>query len=332
MALRRWLREAIFGITIPQEYVCVGLEEFQHPLSSFLTSMNAANVVPVQSDVLLGYRPMIMAFPYDRNSEEATWLKNQETVCLSVVTGGFRGDERWQGYLSDKCAVARLLLRKVHVQELADRTLVVFAGIFGEHRFLNSWYQFTNRLRERLRLNKPDNYLEGNLYDQVRIGYGEPRTVSIITVRDGGRMNMFPTDLHGPVGRNSYVGSMRHGGKANSQIEGYGSIALSNVRTEWFRAAYALGKNHMGDLRPEAEFALAEFRTETLGIPLPESVVQYRELRRSDAVDIGIHRIHFYETIHEKRVSASQDTLAHIHCYYAQWRQNRRMKSEYLLR
>lgn len=333
MALRQWLWKSIFGMTIPQEYVCISLEKFQHSLSAFLTSRNAEDVVPVESDILLGYRPLILAFPYPRTSKEAEWLKNQETVCLSLVDGAFHDDETWKGFRSDRSAVARMLLKKIYTRDLGDQTIIVFEGIFGEHQFLDSWHQFANRLRERFRLSRPDNYLDGNLYDQVRIGYGKPRLISIITVDCGaGTMNMFPTDLHGPVGCNGYIGSMRHGGKANSQIEKIGALALSNVQSGWFREAYSLGKNHMRDPRSASEFFLSPFRTKTFGIPLPLAVTKYRELRRLDSIDVGIHRIHFYQTVHEAEAGDAKDTLAHIHCYYAQWCKNQGVQSEYLIR
>jgi flavin reductase (DIM6/NTAB) family NADH-FMN oxidoreductase RutF len=333
LALKQWLRESILGLTFPQEYLCVGLEKFQHPLSAFLTSRSTTDFVPVQSDMVLGYRPLIMAFPYEQNSKESAWLRNQETICLTLVNGTFRSEETWRGFPSDKFAVARVLLKNIHVRDLDDQTVVVFEGMYGEHQFLNSWHQFTNRLRERFRLSRPDNYLEGNLYDQVRIGYGVPRVISIITVDCGeGKLNMFPTDLHGPVGRKGYVGSLRHGGKANDQVERFGTIALSNVHSGWCKEAYALGKNHILEPRAAAEFPISRLRSETFGIPLPAAVTHYRELRQLDSFDVGIHRIHFYETVHEVQVDAADDTLAHIHLFYAQWRKNRGMQYEYLIR
>jgi flavin reductase (DIM6/NTAB) family NADH-FMN oxidoreductase RutF len=333
LGFKQWIRETILGISIPQEYVCIELEGFQHSLSSFLTSKDGVDIVPVRSDILLGYRPLILAFPFERSSREAAWLRDQEAICLTMVNGGFHGNEMWRGFQSDKSAVARIVLRNIHVREFLDQTVVVFEGVHGEHKFLGSWHQFTNRLRERFRITRPDNYLEGNLYDQVRIGYARPRVISMITVQDDdGKLNMFPTDLHGAVGEEGYAGSMRHGGKADSQIEKASVIALSNVRSDWFREAYALGKNHMADPKPDSEFSLSSVRTKAFGIPLPASVVRYRELRRIDSIDVGIHRIHFYEVVHEARVEDMEDTLAHIHCFYAQWRKNRGVPSEYMIR
>lgn len=331
--LRRLVNSILFGITIPQEYVCLSPEGFSHPLSAYITGTDSNTGIPVSQDLFLGYKPMVIGLSFGRFSDEARWLQLQERICISVVAGEFQGDVMWKGFMSCRESIARLILRKVDNREFGESVIFIFQGEWGQHRFLSGMHQATNRMRELVRLRKPDNYLPGNLYDQVRIGYAVPRQISIITVSDSaGRMNMFPTDLHGPVDERFYAGSMRHGGKANHQIEEFGTIALSGVRADWFRQAYALGKNHMKDLRSFEEFPLSTIRSQKLGIPLPESVVHYRELRRLDSLDAGIHRIHFYETLHEEHVLRDERSLAHIHCYYAQWRKNRKLPSEYLIR
>ena len=80
-----------------------------------------------------------------------------------------------------------------------------------------------------------------------------------------------------------------------------------------------MGKNHMAELQSLENFALAPVRSRVNQIPLPESVLQYRELRRTHYFDWGIHRIHFYEILNKEQMREGV-TLAHIHCYYAQWR------------
>ncbi len=55
------------------------------------------------------------------------------------------------------------------------------------------------------------------------------------------------------------------------------------------------------------------------GIPLPEAVLSYMELKLVNSFDVGIHRIHSFEIICEEK-TASGLGLAHIHRYNAQWR------------
>ena len=61
-------------------------------------------------------------------------------------------------------------------------------------------------------------FLPDNLYKQVQIAYSIPRNISLITVGQNDRFNLFPTDLHGPVNEDHYIISLRHEGKACQQV------------------------------------------------------------------------------------------------------------------
>lgn len=328
----RFISAKVFGISILQEYVCVGLEDFRRPLTAYITGTDPSRHFLVSQEILLGYKPLIIGISCDTYSEQTHWLQHQERVCISFVMKEFVCDMKWNGLATDKKAVARLILRRVKARELGTTALFIFEGERGKHRFLTPFHQATNRVKQRFLANKTDNWLPGNLYDQVRIGYAKPRIIALITVYDQtGLMNMFPTDLHGQVGRNYYAGSLRLGGRATLQIEQSKVIALSQVRDDWYREAYSLGKNHMKDFQAPDNFFLSPFYSRESGIPLPGSVVCYRELKRIDSLDLGIHRIHFYETLYEERLSKA-NSLAHIHCYYAQFRRDQKLLTDYLIR
>ncbi|MEX2231750.1 MAG: hypothetical protein WD824_06305, partial [Cyclobacteriaceae bacterium] len=161
--------------------------------------------------------------------------------------------------------------------------------------------------------------LPGNLYDQVRIAYAVPRKIALITVCDGNKMNMFPTDLHGPFGKKFYISSLRKGGKANLQVEQTRKLILSFMPVNEYRAVYALGKNHMKDMKDFDEFSILNEPSAILKLPIPSAALHYKELELIDSFDAGIHRIHFYKNVHNEKITNGL-TLAHIHQYYAQWR------------
>ena len=166
-------------------------------------------------------------------------------------------------------------------------------------------HQFINRQLQRLHSRQSTNVsLNDNLYDQVRIAYAIPRQISIVTVSDGSRINMFPTDLHGPIGENVYAGSLRIGGLANNQVETYKRIVISKVDASFYRESYALGKNHMAELQGVEEFSISPERSHVFDFPLPRAVVSYQELKHIDSLDYGIHRIHLYEVVHRKEAAA----------------------------
>jgi hypothetical protein len=98
-----------------------------------------------------------------------------------------------------------------------------------------------------------------------------------------------------------------------------------------FRDVYAFGKNHMQELRDRTLFNCSSHVSKTYGIPLPKEVLRYRELKQTGSFDAGIHRIHFYEQVHEEKLKEGL-TLAHIHQYYAQWRLDHGMPTHMLLR
>jgi hypothetical protein len=226
-----------------------------------------------------------------------------------------------------------MALKKIGEKIEADEAILLYEGEFGSHSFLNTGHQWVNRQGEKFRKYTPDNIsLPGNLADQVRIAYSIPRIISIITLSDGHLVNLFPTDLHGRIGKKFYASSLRIGGKANDQVEQYGKIVISEVETSFYKQAYSLGKNHMRDLQDQSTFQIHPVRSKNFNFPLPQFVTQYSELKRIDSFDRGIHRIHFYEIIHQQAISTNKSTLSHIHQFYTQWRINHEFQTKIFFR
>ncbi|HEY5916606.1 MAG TPA: hypothetical protein VIU13_04370 [Chryseolinea sp.] len=285
-----------------------------------------------ESHLFLGYKPLIIGISLLTNSLEHQALKDQSHICLSFGKKSFDRDKTWRGFLTDRTAIARLVLRKIGEKVLHERVILFFEGEFGDHSFLRPIHQFANRQRRKLLKDSPNNVaLPGNLVDQVRIAYTVPRLISIVTVSDGTLMNMFPTDLHGVSGQRGYLSSLRMGGMAGGQVEKYKQIVISEVDLSLYKASYALGKNHMANLKDENFFTLYHERSGLFDFPLPSFALKYREMKVKDSFDHGIHRIYLYEIMNEKSVQRS-NTLAHIHQYYAQWRIDQGIPTELFFR
>jgi hypothetical protein len=327
------LRKFLTGLTIPQEYVCVPLEDFQQPLRIFLTlSKNDFSLEVTASHVFLGYKPLIIAITLPSSENALTVIRHEDYVCLNFSQHPFTRNYRWNGFFSNKLCVARLVLKKIREKEVDGNHVIFYEGHYGEHSFLNSWHQFVNRQRHRMRKDVSGNVgLNGNLYDQVRIAYAVPRIIPLITITDGHLLNMFPTDLHGPIGSEFYMSSLRKGGKANAQVEQHKKLALSRIDVADFKIAYLLGKNHMQDLRATSSFTSAKQSSRINNIPLPAAVLSYRELNQIESFDVGIHKIHLYENVHEESVHNGM-TLSHIHQFYAQWRSDHNIPTNMRLR
>jgi hypothetical protein len=325
------LRKALLGISVRQEFLCLSLEDFRNPLSVHVSRRNSDEVFDVTAGHLfLGYKPLILAIaaaamPGGRALTDAE-------VCLSFNSDGFVPDADWRGFPSSRNSVARLHMRKLDRSEFRELPVSLYLGEYGQHRFINHVHQAINGFIERHRRRPAGNVaLDGNLHDQVRIAYSVPRIIALVAVADRQLMNVFPTDLHGPVGADGYLSSLRVGGKACSQVESSRRLLVAEVDSGIHKAVYRLGKNHMKNMLAASAFELDSSISATFGIPLPAGAVKYRELEWDRFTQVGIHRIYYYRVVHEAAVGQSR-RLAHVHQYYAQWRESRGLKTEYLLR
>ncbi|HLZ15603.1 MAG TPA: hypothetical protein VKQ08_01105 [Cyclobacteriaceae bacterium] len=324
MGLRNQVKKILTGLTIPQEYVCLESPDLVSSLSVFLSDEQAvrhANVTA--SHLFLGYKPLIIALPFDTHDTKSQEVRSQSKIVLNFENPDPLKPVR----------LSRLVLKKIGEKILEEKLLVFYEGVHGEHSFLNAVHQWVNLQRGKFRRQASNNVaLPGNLIDQVRIAYSVPRVISAITVSDGSLMNMFPTDLHGSAGGKFYAGSLRIGGMANDQVEKFKKIVVAGLEASYYQQAYALGKNHMRDLQKETSFALQSSRSEKFNFPLPTGTIHYKELERINSFDAGIHRIHLYEIIHQRTVHGDKPTLSHIHQHYAQWRIDHRLDTPMLLR
>ncbi|HEY0654975.1 MAG TPA: hypothetical protein VGD65_17675 [Chryseosolibacter sp.] len=325
MKIKDRLRQWLFGLTIPQQYLCIDGDRFPNPLQTVVTLSTTHEPISIEH-IFVGYKPVVLGF-----HDEGRVLGNGD-LCLQFHQQAFRPDSNWRGFPSARNVVARMILSPIGETFRGFECVRLYQAIRGQHKFLSSPYQHINRLREHLVKPKPGNVnLPGELHDMVRIAYSLPRTIALVSVGTPKQLNVFPTDLHGKLNGQLYMSSLRIGGKAQQQVEKERRIVLSKVGCDSFREVYALGKNHMKDMSELMEFDLAPNVSERYGVPLPANVLSYFELEVMAWIDIGIHRIYLYKI--ENEVKASHGgVLAHIHQYYAQWRHHHGMETNYLLR
>lgn len=87
----------------------------------------------------------------------------------------------------------------------------------------------------------------------------------------------------------------------------------------------------MKALAPKNTFPIYTEKSEAYNFPLPEAVTEYYELELLDSYDFGIHRIHFYK-VTRHFTGLHNSTLAHIHRFYAQWREDHFIPNQIFLR
>lgn len=313
-----WLRKMLFGFNIPNEYLGVDPMSLLNEIKVYASNQSDSKTVDVTSSCLfMGYSPVIIGI-YCESGDTQFDLSNG--LCLSFAHRTFSSDAGWRGFRTSSLALARLVLKHVTQRALGEQTLHIYEVTWGVHTFLSAFHRWMGRLRQSLYRAPSNNVnLPGNRYEQVRILYSIPRIIALISLGDQNKFNLFPTDLHGHVGKNCYVDSLRIKGKANQQVSELKKIVLSEVRLDFFKKTYALGKNHVKDLQEVGHFPFLPALSEIFKLPIPNGAIRYRELLQVGSQDIGIHRLHFFTIVHEKEIEATP-SLSCVHRYYVQWR------------
>jgi flavin reductase (DIM6/NTAB) family NADH-FMN oxidoreductase RutF len=313
------------GLYYPQEYLCLAKESFQQPLHVYLIAGKQIIKDITNQHLFTGYSPLIFAL----YSTSVTELELTEKMDIIFSEQCLKPNE----FPEKKDAIACLSLKMVRRQSTGDMDIVYYEGIRGEHHFLSSFYQYIIELYNRFYNKKPGNvYLPGNLYRQVQIAYSVPRVISLLTVSDGKLFNLFPTDLHGTVNEQYYISSLRHEGKACRQVEASKRVVISQIHCDTYKTAYSLGKNHTQELRSKDNFPFGNINSSVFELPLPQSVLYYRELELLQSFEHGIHKLLLYKIVSRQMLSHEPATLAHIHNVYATWRHNKGLPGNYLLR
>ena len=313
------------GLHYRQEYLCLAKESFQQPLHVYLIAGKQIIKDITNQHLFTGYSPLI--FTLYSTSFDAAELTEKIDIIFSARL--LKPNE----FLEKKDAIACLSLKMIRRQSTGDRDIVYYEAVNGEHHFLSSFHQYIIELHNRLYNKNPGNvYLHKNLYRQVQIAYSVPRVISLITVSDGKLFNLFPTDLHGAINEQYYISSLRHEGKACKQVEASGLIVISQIHCDAYKTAYSLGKNHVQELRSKDNFPYGNANSSIFHLPLPQSVLDYRELELVQSFEHGIHKLLLYKIVLRQRLSDEPATLAHIHNVYATWRRNKGLPGNYLLR
>jgi hypothetical protein len=311
------------GLHYRQEYLCLAKESFQNPIHAYLVDDRHIVKDITNEHLFTGYSPLILTF----NSSE---LKEPfSTIEFAFSQLSLQPNDLFK----ERDALAKLSLRQVQKQEIDKGEIYYYEGVRGQHHFLSAFRQYIIGLNNQLYNRKKGNvFLNNDLYKQVQIAYSIPRIISLVTVGSSGLYNLFPTDLHGPLNEKYYVSSLRHGGEACKQVEDAGRIVISQVHSEACESVYSLGKNHMQDLKPKENFFFSGSLSGIFNLPLPNSVLSYRELELVQSFEHGIHKLLLYKIVSSHVVNEDLSTLAHIHNCYATWRYHKGLPGNYSLR
>jgi len=79
---------------------------------------------------------------------------------------------------------------------------------------------------------------------------------------------------------------------------------------------HTLGKNHMKEMQAADQFPFQSQRSQMFHLPLPVLAEEYTELEHRFVIDVGIHRLHFFEIVYREVLRQSPSRLACVHQFY----------------
>ena len=319
--MKKTLRKILFGITLPQEYLCVPQSDFAKPLRVFAGDKPGKYGLDITTHHLfIGYKPLVIAVEKEYLNELK--MSSQDPLYLSFCS-------------EEKNELAWLEVKFIYEVKLSSVTCLLFEGVKGEHSFTNNFHKLFSSIYYRLTADKKKNiFLAGNLYDQVKIAYSIPRQIYLASVGSNSLYNIFPTDLSGQIGEDNFIISLRTNGKANEQVEKAGKCLVAKMEAGFFMEVYGAGRNHMRELSDTNKLgvSLRQESSAALNLPVPHDAIQYFELEKIDKFEVGIHTIHFFRIINSVSLSNSHSVLTHIHRDYAEWRIKNGINTNYLIR
>ena len=311
------------GLHYEQEYLCLAKESVQNPIHAYLVKHGRVIKDITNEHSFTGYSPLIFTLTSSNLKEPSS----------NIEMFSSQRSLQPNDFFKKKDALAWLSLRLIQQRKIDNNEVYYYEGVQGQHHFISAFHQYVIGLNNQIYNKKEGNvFLNNGLYKRVQIAYSVPRIISLITVSSGGLYNLFPTDLHGSLNDQYYVSSLRHGGEACKQVENAGRIVISQVHTDIYRMVYALGKNHMQELKSKENFCFSQSLSSAYKLPLPISLLSYKELELVGAFDYGIHKQLLYKIVSSQAINQNPSTLAHIHNCYATWRFREGFRDNYLLR
>lgn len=318
--MKKQLKKFLLGITLPQEYICVNINDFSEPLQVFIKNESQKLTDISSHHIFIGYKPLLIAI-------DKSYLNEWNQSSNQMLNISFQTE--------NKVELAKLKLNLVKEIKIDSRTCLLFEGVKGTSSYLNLMNKSFNNIYYKLTSDKKQNiYLRGNLYNQIKIAYSVPRNIYLASVGSENLFNIFPTDLSGKFENEYFIVSLRSGGKANEQVSKFGKCLISVMKAESFRDVYIAGKNHMKELSDFEKIGVKARgeKSAQLKLPVPENAVEYYELLEVDNFDIGIHVIHFFRITNSHKLTNRESILGHVHREYAEWRIKNGIQTNYLIR
>jgi flavin reductase (DIM6/NTAB) family NADH-FMN oxidoreductase RutF len=154
-----------------------------------------------------------------------------------------------------------------------------------------------------------------------------PRPVLLVSVVDGEFGNIFPMDLIGPIGHQSFSLALHSTSTGIPFIKHSGRVALSSVPIEQAAVAYALGKNHKIQRADWQRLPFATIKSAAFGLPVPQFSPRVREMQVAQVQTMGTHTLFICDVIEDRRY-ANGSQLFIVHGFYQSWRKKQQSRPD----
>ena len=317
MNAKEFIKYLLFGTVFPEEYLCLPSNEIGSDLTLELQLKNGTVLDITMQHLFIGYKPVILGVLLDPEA-----LDTEGIVLIRL----------FHALKKRKISIGELRLKAFQQVPFQNQVCYLLEGVSGKHQLMSRFHQFTGKLLHNYKANKSDAiYFTWSTFQQVKMAYALPRAISLISLGEENRFNMFPTDLHGLLTSNTYVISLRMQGKAFAQVDRIKKIVLCSIAAEHYKVVYGLGKRHMKDLTDVSELPISGLYSVKYHLPLAVGTLEYRELELERIIEHGVHQLLFFKVnSHVELIDVPH--LRHIHVSYAHYRRRNKMQTNYLIR
>jgi flavin reductase (DIM6/NTAB) family NADH-FMN oxidoreductase RutF len=146
--------------------------------------------------------------------------------------------------------------------------------------------------------------------------YISPRPVYLVSVAHGGRSNIFPMDLVGPVSSGDFLLALRATSPSIEVIESSRQIAMSGAPANQREAIYALGAHHHKKSVDVTTLPFEFEQSELFNLPVLPGMGLVRELAVREVHRVGSHVL--FVTQVQREAGRTEHQLAHMSGMYAE--------------
>ena len=309
MSLRELFHCLMFGPTPVRQQCILGLRDPQSEVSVWLCGSGAPFDV-TDNHVMACAQPLIVAIG----------IPNQH--CLPKIGSAFSLQFR-----AANQRLAEIALQMVEAIAIGREYLCLFRVRSCRNYCLprqQLWAHYTRaayrRWRSRARSKASEGQMAARKLHCVFALYIRPRPVFLVSAAHGAVSNLFPMDLVGSLGHESFALALHSTSTGLKLLTQSRRVALCSVPYSKAPVVFVLGKQHNVSSIDHESLPFSMTRSSTFSLPVPEFSLRVREMKIQMVRPIGSHTLFVAKTV-EDELWRDDLQLFQIHGFYHAWRQ-----------